>query len=69
MGNQRTVVSGERTILTYAVLDEAADFALEQATTAEEGSFYNCFSSIVMSAFCLEAYVNHCWNESVPRLG
>ena len=52
-------VSGQTTVLTYNYLNEAATFALEQATASELGSFYNCLCSIVMSAFCLEAYINH----------
>lgn len=52
-------VSGETTILTFSYLNEAANLALEQAISKEEGSFYNSLCSIVMSAFCLEAYVNH----------
>ena len=75
MAHHRRTVSGEQTILTYSYLNEAADFSLEQAIASEEGSFYNCLSSIVMSAFCLEAYVNHVgmdrfedWDEWAPPL-
>ena len=59
MNDQCVTVSGKQIVLTYAYLYEAADFALEQAINSEEGSFYNCLCSIVMNAFCIEAYVNH----------
>ena len=52
-------VSGKRTILTYDLLHSAVDMALDQAESTTEGSFYNCLFSIVMNAFCLEAYLNH----------
>lgn len=66
MNDQRVTVSGKHIVLTYAYLYEAADFALEQAINSEEGSFYNCLCSIVMNAFCLEAYVNHVGMDRFP---
>ena len=75
MADQERTVTGVQTVLTYSYLNEAAAFALEQAIDSEEGRFYNCLCSIVMSAFCLEAYVNHVgmdriehWDEWAPPL-
>ena len=75
MADHERTVTGEQTVLTYSYLDEAAALALDQAIASEEGSFYNCLCSIVMSAFCLEAYVNHVgmdriedWDERAPPL-
>jgi hypothetical protein len=59
MTGRRVVMKGGRTVRTYAYLRESAALALEQAEEKEDGSFYNCLNSIVMSAFCIEAYLNH----------
>lgn len=66
MNDQRVTVSGKQTVFTHAYLYEAADFTLEQAINSEEGDFYNCLCSIVMNAFCLEAYVNHVGMDRFP---
>ncbi len=59
-------MSTERTIYTYNYLHQAADWSLEQAHKNEEGRFYNCMSSIILSAFCIEAYLNHVGQEILP---
>ena len=66
MRKRRLVVSSERTIHPYNYLYSAAEWALEQAEKTEEGSFYNCMSSIILSAFCIEAYLNHIGSELLP---
>lgn len=66
MGKDTVVVSGNFTVVTYNYLHAAADFALKQAVAKDDGSFYNCLYSIVMSAFCLEAYVNHIGMKHFP---
>ncbi len=63
MFTEDVTVSGKQVVLTYAYLYEAASFTLEQAIASEEGGFYNCLCSIVMNAFCLEAYLNHIGKE------
>jgi hypothetical protein len=75
MRKDTVVVSGNFTVVTYNYLYAAADFALRQAVAKDDGCFYNCLYSIVMSAFCLEAYVNHIgmkhfpdWDEWAPTL-
>jgi len=64
--NHTISVSGTRKVLTYAYLREAAAFSLEQAEASVTGSFYNCMSSIILSAFCFEAYLNHIGAERIP---
>jgi hypothetical protein len=52
----------ERVFLTYAYLYEAACLSIEQAKTFEGDKglrTYHYLSSILFSAFCIEAYLNH----------
>ncbi len=74
MGKRKLLVSSERSVRTYVYLHSAADWAFEQAEGTEEGRFYNCMSSIMLSAFCIEAYLNHIgsellsyWDEEVKK--
>lgn len=39
---------------------------LRQAKTTEEGSFYNCLTAELFSAFSLEAYLNHLGVQKLP---
>jgi len=66
MGKRKLSVSSERSIYTYVYLNIAADWAFEQAEGTEEGRFYNCMSSIILSAFCIEAYLNHIGSKLLP---
>ena len=66
MAKRKLFVSSNRTVLTYGYLYNAADWALEQAEATEEGRFYNCMSTIVLSAFCIEAYLNHLGSKLLP---
>jgi hypothetical protein len=75
MRNEPAEVESEKTLYTHSYLHHAADFALEQAINQEDGSFLNCLCSIVMTAFCIEAYVNHVgmerlddWNDRAAVL-
>lgn len=74
MGKRKLSVSSEREVYTYGFLYSAATWSLEQAERSEEGRFYNCLSSIILSAFCLEGYFNHVgsiiltyWDEDFKR--
>jgi len=66
MVKRKVSVSSERSVYTYVYLHSAADWALEQAEGTTEGRFYNCMSSIILSAFCIEAYLNHIGSELLP---
>ncbi len=67
MGKRRLSVSAERTINTYSFLHIAALQGTEQAESSEEGQFYNCMSSIMFTAFCIEAYLNHVAPQLLPH--
>lgn len=74
MGKRKISVSAERNVYTHSYLYSAAEWALEQAEETEEGRFYNCMGSIILSAFCIEAYLNHIgsillpyWDEEVKK--
>jgi len=66
MGKRKLSVSSERSVHPYVYLHSAADWALEQAEGTEKGRFYNCMSSIILSAFCIEAYLNHIGSKLLP---
>jgi hypothetical protein len=66
MVKRKLSVSSERNVYTYVYLHIAADWALEQAEGTGEGRFYNCMSSIILSAFCIEAYLNHIGSKLLP---
>jgi hypothetical protein len=66
MGKHKFSVSSERSVHTYGYLRSAAEWALEQAEGTEEGRFYNCMISIILSAFCIEGYLNHIGSELLP---
>ncbi len=66
MRKRKLSVSSERSVYTYGYLRSAADFTLEQAEETEDGSFLNCMASIILSAFCIEAYLNHIGSELLP---
>lgn len=56
---EKYTYSAEREIRTYAYLCTAAYDALEKASNIKEGSLYQTMSSLIFSAFALEAYLNH----------
>lgn len=56
-------VYGKKTVLTYVFLKSAAKNHLATAESIEDGQLYSCMSSLVFSAFTLEAYLNHIGTE------
>lgn len=44
---------------TFAIHYKSAVFFLDNAEQIEDGRFYNIMSSILFSALCVEAYLNH----------
>lgn len=66
MSNKMTV-KADRTIYSYVVLQDVAEYELEMAKNTEEGRFYNCLTAMLYSAFCLEAYLNHLGNLEMPN--
>ena len=51
--------AGTRTTNTYAFLYEGARRAIEKAEAEQEGQFYEVLNTLVLSAFTIEAYLNH----------
>jgi len=69
MAKRKLSASVEHSVHTYAYLHTAAEWALEQAEGNEEGGLrrlFNCMSSIILSAFCIEAYLNHIGSKFLP---
>ncbi|WP_444941019.1 hypothetical protein ACJJI3_22795 [Microbulbifer sp. ZKSA004] len=63
--SQKYIVEGQRRINTYAYMAMSAEHSLECASKNEEGCFYQFMSSLIFSAFTLEAYMNHIGNERI----
>ena len=70
----KVVVTKERTIHTYAELWYASDCVLRSGLAIADGSSRQFLSSLVLTAFSFEAYLNHvgaktfeCW-EDLDRL-
>jgi hypothetical protein len=63
---RRVRVEGKSYVVTYGRLLQVARQSLKQAQTVKEGSFHNLVSSIVFSAFSLEAYLNHLGSSLRP---
>lgn len=73
---KRVKVRAEKTVYTFAYLRAASWHALQEAKKQEEGRFYQCMTSQLFSAFCLEAYINHIgskklsfWENVEKKLG
>lgn len=63
---QKAVIEQERQVNTYAGLGHAARCLRHTATNVQEGSFYTEMSSLIFSAFTLEAYMNHVGDRLFP---
>ncbi len=55
----------QKTVYTYNYLWVTGHNALLQAKTTELGSFYNLITTMLFSAFCLEAYFNHVGEQKI----
>ena len=66
MTRQTFKVSSQREVYLYSVLYCAAGWEMEQAENNAEGRSYNCMASIILSAFCMEAYINHICRKLLP---
>lgn len=63
---EKYAYSAEREVITFAYLYKTAESALEHAKEIPKGSFYQVMSSLVFSAFALEAYLNHLGEKVLP---
>jgi len=57
--------STEREIRTYEYLRMSSADSLKKAKEIKEGSFYQVMSSLVFSAFTIEAYLNHVGSRKI----
>lgn len=53
------IYDGEREVRTYADLNHAANVLIKKSEESEKGSFYTVMSSLILTAFTFEAYLNH----------
>ena len=58
--------SGEHTVLTYAYLRHSSKCVLEITEENEEGNVHTSMSSLILSAFSLEASLNHIGEKLFP---
>lgn len=70
----KVVITKQRAVHTYAELWQASNFVLQVGLREPQGSARQFLSSLVLTAFAFEAYLNHigpetlaCWEE-VERL-
>lgn len=63
---KKVKVKSDKTVYTFAYLRAAGWHALQEAKQKEEGRFYQCMTSQLFSAFCLEAYINHVGKAKLP---
>jgi hypothetical protein len=72
---QKVSVATEREVITYSHMWHTSECLLKRGQEQEAASFHQFMSSIVFTAFTLEAYLNHigprlfqCWKD-LERLG
>jgi len=63
--SQKFKVESKRNINTYAYMYKSANHSLKCGIEEVEGSFYQFMSSLMFSAFTLEAYMNHLGSERI----
>jgi hypothetical protein len=66
----QVIVTKRRTVRTYAELWHASDCLLKAGIETEHGSSWQFLSSLMLTAFAFEAYLNHagaatfkCWAD------
>ncbi|MFZ5931905.1 MAG: hypothetical protein ACOY15_11915 [Pseudomonadota bacterium] len=71
---KKASVTKERTVHTYSELWHASSCVLEKGLCESEASSWQFLSSVILTAFTFEAYLNHtgekifsCWND-IERL-
>lgn len=56
-------ISANRTVFTYNYLRNISHLTFGKAKKEKKGPFNNCLLSMLFSAFCVEAYLNHLGSE------
>jgi hypothetical protein len=63
-GNEiRAKVKRQRQVNTFSILSSANFVLLENTRRKQDGWWYECLTTILMSAFSFEAYLNHLGNH------
>jgi len=60
-----TVFESEREIKTFVDLFHGSEVLLEKSKNTIEGSYYTTMSSLLLTAFTFEAYLNHLGEEKI----
>ncbi len=63
---KRVRVRSTRTLPTYTRLRGVSWHAFQLAQTLQKGSFYHLMTSMLFSAFTIEAYLNHLGETQIP---
>ena len=59
-------INSKRTLPTYTRLRGVSWYAHQLAQHEEVGRMHHCMTSMLFSAFCLEAYLNHLGEAKIP---
>lgn len=62
---RKVEIRQDRTVRTYARLRAVSWYSLKLAKDTEYGRFLHLMTSMVFSAFCLEAFLNHVGQEKI----
>ena len=70
MAKKKVIITKTRKVNTYYDMWRVSYWTMKQAEEEETGSFFQIMSSLVFTAFALEAYLNHvgnnvfdCWDD------
>ena len=59
------VYEGEREVRTFADLAHGADVLIMKTEQDQKGSYYTTMSSLLLTAFTFEAYLNHLGDKTI----
>jgi len=60
-----SIYEGEREVRTFADLAHGADVLIIKTEQEQKGSYYTIMSSLLLTAFTFEAYLNHLGDKTV----
>ncbi len=66
MKKTKNLVTADKTVYTVGYLRQVSWHTLNEAKENEIGQYLNCMSSMVFSAFTIEAYLNHLGGKTIP---
>ncbi len=59
------IYEGEREVRTFADLAHGADVLITKTEEDQKGSYYTTMSSLLLTAFTFEAYLNHLGSKTI----